>query len=37
MNQEIRPCGGGWEYCDGNCDGCNKNHIEYSNTTNNDM
>lgn len=23
----VRPCGGGWAYCDGNCTGCQNKNI----------
>lgn len=36
MAHEIRPCGGGWACCDGNCDSCYKNKITYSNSTDED-
>lgn len=31
--QEIRKCGDGWSYCDGNCEECYKSRLKYSNET----
>lgn len=37
MNRKIRPCGGGWEYCNGHCMMCDKNvRITASTTTDSD-
>jgi hypothetical protein len=33
MDKAIRPCGGGWQYCDGNCATCNFTNMEYGTTT----
>lgn len=30
---QIRPCGSGWEYCDGICNGCFKRKTINSTTT----
>jgi hypothetical protein len=33
MEMQIRKCGAGWEYCNGDCSKCDKSNITYSNAT----
>jgi len=32
-DKKVRPCKGGWEYCDGNCSECEKSHATISDHT----
>lgn len=34
LEKMIRPCGGGYQYCDGHCAECGFNNTTYSTTTN---
>ena len=34
LEKMIRPCGGGYQYCDGHCADCCFNNTTYSTTTN---
>ena len=33
MEMQIRKCGEGWEYCNGDCSKCYKSNITYSSAT----